>query len=662
MKDSWYSIQAKANTAEISIHDEIGYFGVNAKQFIDELKALHAVDTVSLSVHSPGGDVLDGWAIFNALQEHPAEINAKVEGFAGSMASVILMAADHIAMPENAFLMIHNPWAGVIGDAQEMIDMADTLEKIQNGIVSTYAKRTGLSTEEVQDLMAHETFMDGAECVEKGFADTLLEQVKAAACAPEWQEKIKNFPKGLVFGKAETKPEPTPQEPIKKTPIAMSDEPKAADKPQISIKDALAADKPRRDEIQAIGKKFNLSDDQISKAIEDGVEIETFRNSVLDGFDPESFTATVAGGEIKADELKNSAHVGDKSAERYSLFKALKQHVNDGRLDGLEKEVQDELAANYRNATGKVADGLLIPAEYWNAQGPGIQNAATVGTGTSGGNTVETEMQGLTDYLKDYSILPRVGATIFRDAVGNLEFPRSTAGYSGTWDAETDTIANADATFAANLTLSPKRVGAGTAVSKQLLAQSSVDFESWVRGELQYAIATAVDRAAITGAGGDAPTGVLSASGTDAYTWQSGSALWVNIVEQIEDYRDNNAPLERGTFLTDTATWSNWYQTQLAASTGKFVIEQNPNSDGYTVAGRPFYEHTDVTATKVILGDFSRLFVAMWGGIMLTYDPYSQKKSGQVELYAETFADCGLLQPNAFVIGDDGTSHAGALS
>lgn len=669
MKDSWYSIKAKANAADISIHDEIGHFGVNAKQFIDELKAFHAVDTITLSVHSPGGDVLDGWAIFNALQEHPAEIHAKVEGFAGSMASVILMAADHISMPENAFLMIHNPWAGVIGDAQEMIDMAATLEKIQNGIVSAYVKRTGLDAETVEDLMRHETFMDGAEAVERGFADVVLETVKAAACASAWKERIgeKEFPKGLVFGKAEPAPEPTPepkptqQEPIE-TPIAMSEEPKSAEKPQISIKDALAADKPRRDEIQAIGKKFNLSDDQISKAIEDGVEIETFRNSVLDGFDPESFTATVAGGEINASELKNSAHVGDKSAERYSLFKALKQHVNEGRLDGLEKEVQDELAANYRNATGKVADGLLIPAEYWNSKSSGIQNAATVGTGTSGGNTVETEMQGLTDYLKDYSILPRLGATIFRDAVGNLDFPRSTAGYSGTWDSETDTIANADASFAANLTLSPKRVGAGTAVSKQLLAQSSVDFESWVRGELQYAIATAVDRAAITGAGGDAPTGVLSASGTDAYTWQAGSALWVNIVEQIEDYRDNNAPLERGTFLTDTATWSNWYQTQLAASTGKFVIEENPNNMGYTVAGRPFYEHTDVTATKVILGDFSRLFVAMWGGIMLTYDPYSQKKSGQVELYAETFADCGLLQPNAFVIGDDGTAHAGALS
>ena len=207
-------------------------------------------------------------------------------------------------------------------------------------------------------------------------------------------------------------------------------------------------------------------------------------------------------------------------------------------------------------------------------------------------------------------------------------------------------------------------MGAGTAVSKQLLAQSSVDFENWVRSELNYGIASAIDRAAITGAGGDAPTGVLNASGTDAYTWNSSNALWTNIVDQIADYRDNNAPLAAASWLTDTSVWASWYKTQLADSTASFVIEEDVNNNGYTVAGRPFCEHTDVTAGKVILGDFSQLVVALWngGGIQVTYDPYSQKKSGQVELYAETFADVGLLQPNSFVIGDDGTANAGALS
>lgn len=662
MKNSWYSIQAKGSEAKISIHDEIGLYGVDAKTFMSELDSLEGISAINLSIHSPGGDVIEGWAMYNKLAEHPAHITAKVEGFAGSMASVILMAADHITIPENAFVMIHNPWAGVMGDAQDMLDMADSLEKIQKAIVSAYVARTGLPEEEVSELMARETWMDGNEAAEKGFADEVTKAFKAAACAETWRDKLpKNLPQGLVFGAPEVEAEQpakeTPEQPQNKPqePTITMSEPVKADEKKVSIKDALAADKPRRDEITAIGARFGVDESEVKNAIENGVELDAFKDSVINNF-------VAPEPKINADALQDAARVNAPEAKDYSLFKAIQQHVNEGRLDGLEKEVQDELASKYRNATGKVADGLLIPAEYWNASSARPQNAATVGTGTSGGNTVETEMQGLTDYLKDYSILPRVGATIFRDSVGNLEFPRSTAGYSGTWDAETDTISNADATFAANLTLSPKRVGAGTAVSKQLLAQSSVDFEAWVRSELQYGIATAVDRAAITGAGGDAPTGVLSASGTDSYAWQAGNALWTNIVDQIADYRDNNAPLANATWLTDTSVWANWYKTQLADSTGKFVIEENPNNMGYTVAGRPFYEHTDVTAGNVIMGDFSRLFVAMWGGIQLTYDPYSQKKSGQVELYAETFADCGLLQPNSFVIGDDGTAHAGSLS
>lgn len=662
MNNTWYSIQAKGAEAKISIHDEIGLYGVDAKTFMAELDSLDGVEAINLSIHSPGGDVIEGWAMYNKLVEHPAHVTAKVEGFAGSMASVILMAADHIVVPENAFIMIHNPWAMVGGDAQDMIDMADSLLKIQKAIVTAYATRTGLDEDEVEEYMARETWMDGAEAAEKGFADEVTKAFKAAACADTWRDKLpKNLPQGLVFGtpkeEAEQPAQETPKQPEiqpQSNTITMSETVKA-DEPKVSIKDALAADKPRRDEITAIGARFGVDESEVKNAIENGVELDAFKDSVINNF-------VAPEPQINADALQDAARVNAPEAKEYSLFKAIKQHVNEGRLDGLEKEVQDELSSKYRNATGKVADGLLIPAEYWNATTARPQNAATVGTGTSGGNTVETEMQGITDYLKDYSILPRVGATIFRDSQGNLEFPRSTAGYTGTFDAETDTIANADATFAANLVLTPKRVGAGTAVSKQLLAQSSVDFEAWVRGELQYGIASAIDRAAITGAGGDAPTGVLNASGTDAYTWNSANALWTNIVDQIADYRDNNAPLANASWLTDTSVWAGWYKTQLAASTGTFVIEEEVNNNGYSVAGRPFYEHTDVTAGKVILGDFSRLFVALWGGIQLTYDPYCQKKSGQVELYAETFADCGLLQPNSFVIGDDGTAHAGALS
>ena len=130
---TWYSMQAAANaptTAEISIFDEIGMWGVTAKQFISDLKALGDVKDITLSLNSPGGSVFDGLAIYNALRSSGANVTVKVMGIAASIASVIAMAGKKIVMPENTFMMVHNPWSFAIGNANDMREMADVLDKL----------------------------------------------------------------------------------------------------------------------------------------------------------------------------------------------------------------------------------------------------------------------------------------------------------------------------------------------------------------------------------------------------------------------------------------------------------------------------------------------------------------------------------------------------
>lgn len=183
---TWYQIQAKANnpkSAEVSIHDEIGLWGVSASAFMRDLKAMGDVDDIHLSIHSPGGDVLDGWAIYNALRNSKARITARVEGLAASMASVILMAADEIQIPKNAYVMIHNPWGMAIGDAEEMRDTAALLDKLQGGLVRAYSDRTGNDESDIRAWMDAETWMDGEEAVERGFATVLLDEVAMSAKA-----------------------------------------------------------------------------------------------------------------------------------------------------------------------------------------------------------------------------------------------------------------------------------------------------------------------------------------------------------------------------------------------------------------------------------------------------------------------------------------------
>ncbi len=110
-KEPWLRMQAGGQgEADIYIYDEIGFWGVTAKQFVSDMNALGDITHINLHINSPGGDVFEGIAIFSALKNHGAAITVYVDGVAASMASLIVMAGDTVIMPENAFMMIDKPW------------------------------------------------------------------------------------------------------------------------------------------------------------------------------------------------------------------------------------------------------------------------------------------------------------------------------------------------------------------------------------------------------------------------------------------------------------------------------------------------------------------------------------------------------------------------
>jgi ATP-dependent protease ClpP protease subunit len=180
---NWYTIKASiaGGPVDICIYDEIGGWGITAKQFAEDLKALGNVSAINLHIHSPGGDVFDGIAIYNLLNKHPASITVHIDGLAASMASVIAMVGDRIVMPENALMMVHKPWGITGGDANEMRNYADLLDKMESVLIPAYVQKTGKTAEEIASLLAVETWMDGTECLANGFADELLPAVNAMA-------------------------------------------------------------------------------------------------------------------------------------------------------------------------------------------------------------------------------------------------------------------------------------------------------------------------------------------------------------------------------------------------------------------------------------------------------------------------------------------------
>lgn len=164
----------------LSIYDEIGFWGVQAKDFISDLGKVTS-KVLNVEINSPGGDVFAGLAIYNALKGSGKEIVVKVMGVAASAASLVAMAGDKIVMPKNTFMMIHNPWSFAKGNADELRDTADTLDKIGGALLATYAAKTGMSEDDLKPLLAKDTWMTADEALASGFATEVIEDVKAKA-------------------------------------------------------------------------------------------------------------------------------------------------------------------------------------------------------------------------------------------------------------------------------------------------------------------------------------------------------------------------------------------------------------------------------------------------------------------------------------------------
>lgn len=163
--------------ATISILGTIGqdFFGegVTARRISAALRSIGDRDVV-VNINSPGGDFFEGLAIYNLLREHKKEVTVKVLGMAASAASVIAMAGDRIEVPRAGFLMIHNTWVLAMGDRHDLREFADVLEPFDKAAADVYAARSGLDTKEIAKMMDKETWINGVDAVEKGFADDLL--------------------------------------------------------------------------------------------------------------------------------------------------------------------------------------------------------------------------------------------------------------------------------------------------------------------------------------------------------------------------------------------------------------------------------------------------------------------------------------------------------
>ena len=190
----WYEIKAAApvaegeapKPAEVLIYGNIGdrwnEDGVVASELVRDLSALQA-DAINLRINSYGGSVPDGLAIYNALRRHKATVNVFVDGVAISCASYIAMAGDTITMANNAQMMIHGPWTIAAGNATDMREQADILDRYAKAMASAYADKSGKTYEDALALLTDgkDHWFLAEEAVAEGFADQVGEEESIAA-------------------------------------------------------------------------------------------------------------------------------------------------------------------------------------------------------------------------------------------------------------------------------------------------------------------------------------------------------------------------------------------------------------------------------------------------------------------------------------------------
>jgi ATP-dependent protease ClpP protease subunit len=171
---------------------------------------------IRVRVNSYGGDLLQGMAIMNLLRSHPGEVTVEVMGIAASAATFIVAGANKVLMREGSFLMIHNPWTGVLGEASDLENTADSLRKMQDEMVSVYLsgmkKRKKAGSDDaatratIQDWMDKETWMTSEEAVNNGFADEVLSgyaadtetAIQSAAASHDTSTMYQNTPQRVL--------------------------------------------------------------------------------------------------------------------------------------------------------------------------------------------------------------------------------------------------------------------------------------------------------------------------------------------------------------------------------------------------------------------------------------------------------------------------------
>lgn len=408
-----------------------------------------------------------------------------------------------------------------------------------------------------------------------------------------------------------------------------------------------------------------VSEKVASKHKQGEANFEEFRTEALNAFDPVKH--------IETPDTKIGMSKGERKA--FSVRKLiLEAFTNNGQITGLEKEACAAAREQLRSAGDTVLDnreGFTLPedmgfsnmAEDYDLDSRGMERVLNevrslrqmhtrglvAGTQNLGGYLIGTDLLtgSLIEYLRVKTTVTGMGIRQLDGLVNNVAIPRVTGTGTVYWLAEAASVTASTQAFG-QLTLMPHRLGADTFYTKQLLNQASLSVEAFVRDDLVAAQAVELDRVYLNGSGtAGEPIGIFNTVGVGTITY-TGAVVLAKLLTQESDIAVANADIGSLAWMFSPASRAKLKAAVAFQNTASPLWDNNNMVIGY-----PATMSNNLPGNKSIFGVWSDFIAARWAGLDVVVDPYSLKKTEQIEVTMHQWVDCGIRHPVAFEISTD---------
>ena len=426
-----------------------------------------------------------------------------------------------------------------------------------------------------------------------------------------------------------------------------------------TMKDEVKLDADAVVEIYRLARAFDVTPGEADEHIKSGKSVEDFRALALKKAEADKVETTRLLAEAKTRKVEPPAKVPPKVVldsreqaqvvKRFSVFKVLRNLAGIGKEDiGFEREISDEISKR----SGRSAQGIIIPH-----CAPIGMRADPFLKGGNGSNFVATDLliAQFIDVLRTKMVLAQAGVTTLSGLVGDVAIPKGGAITGGWVDGENGAGTEGKPTVK-QVTGTPHTASGWTDISRRLLLQSGIDVEMFVQNELIQTLARLIEVAALHGTNANGqPKGLVSQTGVNNPTVTVDAPTRAQMITFLTQIMSDNADMNGQAWIMRASGMG------LLANrpNGSVVIENIAETENVgggplagflldlatkTMLGYPVHVTQNVADTHIFFGAWNQLILALWSGVDLTIDPYSNSTTGAVRIVA--LQDCDVMCRN----------------